>query len=534
MFQEDRRIKLLTIGAMCFSLFMVMLDNTVVNLALPTIQRELGSGLTGLQWIVDAFILLLASLMLTGGTLGDLYGRKRIFMAGLAFFTAGSLFCALSPSIGMLIGGRAVQGLGAAIMMPSTLAILTNTFHDPKERAQAIGIWAGISGIALALGPVLGGVMVDSFGWQSIFYLNVPIGLAALAIAARVVRESQNPQARGLDLPGQILAVAGLASLTYALIEANNYGWGSARIVTLLVVAGVALAAFALWETRARNPMLQLSFFKNVTFTGANIVGLLVSFGFFGILFFLALFMQNVQGFSATGAGVRQLPTTLSVMVVAIIAGRIVGRVGARLPMTAGMFLLGTGILLFETVQATTPYGAYWWILVIQGVGVGLVMSPMTTAVMSTVPASRAGMASATFNTTRQVGGVFGIAFLGSIVTGRFAAELRGSMDALGLPQTLTDQIVAVAQHGEGTGTFPSIPGVDVAAIQTAINDSFTTGLHRGLWICGIVVLAGAMVSAIMIRGTSPQAQLARRAAGETAAVRAAPAAVDIPAEQPE
>ncbi|MFH1833636.1 MAG: MFS transporter [bacterium] len=538
MFQEDRRTKLFTIGAMCFGLFMVMLDNTVVNLALPTIQRELGSGLTGLQWIVDAFTLLLASFMLTGGTLGDVYGRRRVFLAGLALFTAGSLLCALSPTIGVLIGGRAFQGLGAAITMPSTLAILTSTFHDPRERAQAIGIWAGISGIALALGPALGGVMVDSFGWQSIFYLNVPIGLVALVIAAKIVRESKNPEARGLDLPGQALAVAGLGSLTYALIEANNYGWGSVPIIVLLIVAGVAFTVFALWETRARNPMLQLSFFKNVTFAGANLVGLLVSFGFFAILFFLALFMQNVQGFSATGAGVRQLPSTLAVMVVSIVAGRIVGRVGSRLPMAAGTFLMGSAILLFVTVGATTPYGSYWWILVILGTGTGLCMSPMTTAVMSTVPTPQAGMASATFNTTRQVGGAFGIALLGTIVTGRFAGELKRSLGALGLPQGLTDNIVAVARHGGGTESLPSIPGVDASAVQAAINDSFTAGFHRGLLICGLVVLTGTIVSGLMIRRTSPRAQMAGRAAEEEAAARAAPTlaapAVGLSIERPD
>ncbi|MBC7294650.1 MAG: MFS transporter, partial [Thermoleophilia bacterium] len=233
MFEQDRRVKLLTLGAMCFALFMVMLDNTVVNLALPTIQRQLGAGLSGLQWIVDAFTLLLASLMLTGGTLGDLYGRKRAFMGGVALFTAGSLFCALSPSVNLLIAGRAVQGVGAAIMMPSTLAIITNTFMDPKERAQAIGIWAGVSGTALALGPVLGGVMVDSLGWQSIFYINVPIGLIAVALSWRVVRESKNPEGRSLDIPGQLLAIVGLGSLTYAFIEANTYGWTSARILSM-------------------------------------------------------------------------------------------------------------------------------------------------------------------------------------------------------------------------------------------------------------------------------------------------------------
>jgi EmrB/QacA subfamily drug resistance transporter len=520
MFQEDRRTKLFIIGAMCFALFMVMLDNTVVNLALPTIQRELNSGLTSLQWIVDAFTLILASLMLTGGTLGDLYGRKRAFMSGLAVFTAGSLFCALSPSIGLLIAGRAIQGLGAAIMMPSSLAILSNTFPDPRERAQAIGIWAGVSGIALALGPALGGLMVDAWGWQSIFYLNVPIGLIASAIAVRIVRESKNPEGRNLDVPGQILAIVGLGALTYAFIEANNYGWGSATIVTLFVVAGLALIGFGVWEVRAKSPMLQMRFFRNTTFLGANLAGLAVSFGFFGMLFFLALFMQNIQGFSASGAGVRQLPSTLAVMVFAIISGRIVGRIGARLPITIGMVLVGAGLLAFTTVQAATPYASYWWILAVVGVGTGLVMSPMTTAVMSTVPSARAGMASATLNTIRQIGGVFGIAVLGSIVTGRFISQVEGALAALNLPAFVTDKVVAIAHQGRGaSGSIPSIPGLDVTAIRTAINESFTSGLHLGLWVAGGIVLAGAVVSAVMIRGTSPKAQSTRQPATEAATV---------------
>ncbi len=512
MFEVDRRTKLFTIGATCFGLFMVMLDNTVVNLALPTIQRELGSSLTGLQWIVDAFTLVLAAFMLTGGTLGDLYGRKRAFIGGLITFTAASLLCALSPSIELLIAGRAIQGLGAAAMMPATLSILTNTFSDPKERAQAIGIWAGVSGIALAVGPALGGVMVDAWGWQSIFYLNVPIGVVAMVIAARLVRESKNPEGRSLDIPGQILGIVGLGALTFAFIEANNYGWRSAVIVTLFAVAAVTLVAFGLWEARAKSPMLQLKFFKNTTFLGSNLVGLAVSFGLFGMLFFLALFMQNVQGYSATGAGVRQLPATLAVMVSAIIAGRIVGRVGARLPMTIGMTMMGGAILAFTGVQATTPYTSFWWILTVMGIGIGLVMSPMTTAVMSTVPAARAGMASATLNTTRQVGGVFGIAVLGSIVTSHFASQLQGALAALGLPSFIVDQVVAVAQQGRKSATIPSIPGLDVAAIQTAVGESFTSGLHVALWVAGLVVLAGAVVSAVMIRGTSPEAQLARHA----------------------
>jgi EmrB/QacA subfamily drug resistance transporter len=531
MFQEDRRTKLFTIGATCFGLFMVMLDNTVVNLALPTIQREMGSDISGLQWIIDSFILLLASFMLTGGTLGDLYGRKRAFLAGLAIFTGGSLFCALSPSVAMLIAGRIIQGIGAAVMMPSTLAILTNTFQDPKERAQAIGIWAGVSGIALAIGPAVGGLMVDAFGWQSIFYLNVPIGVIAFAITFRLVPESKSPEGRGLDIPGQALAVMGLGALTFAFIEANTYGWSSAVIVSLFVGAAVVLAAFGLWEKRAKSPVLQLSFFKNITFSGANLVGLMISFGFIGMLMFLALFMQNVQGFTATGAGVRQLPSTLAVMVFAVLSGRVVGRVGARLPISIGMVIVGAGILSFLTVQSTTPYSHYWWVLAVIGVGTGLVMSPITTAVMSTVPTARAGMASATSNTMRQVGGVFGIAVLGSIVTSRFTSALAAAFTSLDLPPSIAGQVAKMAQEGRGGArTMPSLPGLDVAAIETAIKDSFTAGLHRAVLVAGIVLLAGAIVGAIMIRHTSPQAQLARRAATEAADATGRLPSAELPA----
>jgi EmrB/QacA subfamily drug resistance transporter len=513
MFKENRKTKLFTLGTMCFGLFMVMLDNTVVNLALPTIQKQLGSGISGLQWIVDAFILLLAALMLTGGTLGDLYGRKRAFMSGMAVFTAGSLLCALAPSIPVLIAGRMVQGVGAAVMMPSTLSILTNTFQDPKERAQAIGMWAGVSGIALALGPAVGGIMVDAFGWESIFYLNVPIGLIALAIAARLVPESKSPEGRALDLVGQALAIVGLGTLTYAFIEANTHGWGSVLIISLFVVAAVVLTAFVLWERRTGSPVLQLGFFKNVTFSGANLVGLLVSFGFFGGLLYLSLFMQSVQGFTPTEAGVRQLPSTLAVMVVAVLSGRIAGRIGARAPMTVGMLILGGGILSFLTVETTTPYSHYWWILAVVGVGGGLVMSPLTTAVMSTVPVARAGMASATTNTMRQVGGVFGIAVLGSILSTVFASTLATSFRTLNLPPAIADTVAEMAQRGGSSAEIPAIPGVDVDAVIRAIGDSYTAGWHRAILVAGPIILAGAIVAAATIRDTSPKAQSARKAA---------------------
>ena len=254
MFAVDRRLKLTTLFTMCFALFMAMLDNTVVNVALPTIQRDFGSGVSGLQWIISAYTLFFASLMLTGGTLGDLYGRKRLFLIGLLVFSSGSLLCGLAPSLHWLVAGRAVQGIGAAALLPGTLSILITTFPDPKERAQAIGLWAGVSGLALAAGPVIGGVLVDTLGWQSVFFINVPIGVLAFLVALRTVRESSNPEGRTLDLPGQGLAVLSLGSLVYALIEANNYGWTSPLILTLFAVGIVTPARLPLGRDALQEP----------------------------------------------------------------------------------------------------------------------------------------------------------------------------------------------------------------------------------------------------------------------------------------
>ena len=507
MFAGDRRMKLITLGTMCFALFMVMLDSTVVNLALPTIQRKLNANMAELQWIVDAYVLLLASLLLTGGTLGDLFGRRKAFIGGLALFTLSSLACALAPSIGILIAARAVQGVGAAVMMPSTLSVLTNTFPDPRERAQAIGMWAGVSGLALAVGPVVGGSMVDSFGWQSIFLINVPIGLIAVLVAWRFVPESAQREGRSLDLPGQVLAIVGLAALTYAFIEANTYGWSSARIVALFAVAAVTLAAFVAVEARSTSPMLRLGFFRNLTFTGANLVGLIISFGFFGIIFFMSLFWQNVQGYSPTRSGVLSLPMTLGVMTAAIVSGRVVGRIGARMPITLGLAMTGSGLLLLITVHATSPYSAMWPWLVLIGLGNGMVMSPMTTAIMSTVPGNRAGMASATSNTMRQTGGVFGIAVLGSIVTSHFTHVLTGKVAAMHLPPLVQQRILTIAAQGRQAMPKHVPAGIDVAAIGRAIGESFTSGLHVGLWVSGLLLLGGVPIALLTIRGTAPGAR---------------------------
>ena len=502
MFAVDRRTKLLTLGAMCFALFMAMLDNTVVNVALPSIQRHLGSGVSGLQWIIDAYTLVFASLMLSGGTLGDIFGRKRFFLIGLGVFTAGSLLCGVAPSLAVLIAGRAVQGLGAAALMPGTLSILTNTFHDPRERAQAIGIWAGVSGLALALGPLVGGALVDRFGWQSVFFLNVPIGVLALAVALLAVAESKNPEGRRLDLAGQALAVVALGSLTYALIEANNYGWTSTTILALFVTATVAGAALLWVEIRNSGPMLQLKFFRNPTFAAAAACAGIISFGMFGMFFFMTLFFQSVQGYTPFQAGLRTMPATGMIVIVAPLAGRLAGRIGSKLPMAVGLALNAASMLIFTSIDAGTSYSHIWPPLLLAGVGMALVMTPMTAAVLSAVPRERAGMASATSNASREVGGVFGIALLGAIVTHIFSRDLARSIAALHLPAALRDTIVAQASHGAEQAAATAVPaGVNGAALHAAAGASFVAGMHAAMVVAAVALAAGSMGAAVFVRG---------------------------------
>ena len=504
MFAIDRRTKLLTLGAMCFALFMAMLDNTVVNVALPSIQTSFGSGVSGLQWIIDAYTLVFAAFMLTGGTLGDLYGRKKIFLLGLVVFTGGSLMAGLAPSLNVLIAGRAVQGLGAAALLPGTLSILTQAFPDPKERAQAIGIWAGVSGMALAAGPIVGGALVDSLGWQSVFFLNIPIGIIAFVVASRVVKETKNPEGRHLDLPGQVLAIVGLGSLTYALIEANNYGWTSPTIVALFATWAIATALFIVVELRSASPMLDLTFFKNRTFAAAATVAGLVSFGMFGVFFFLTLFLQNVQGYSAFQMGLRSLPMTGAIIFMAPTAGWLAGRIGPRIPMAVGLAIVGVGMLLMERITPGMPYSDLWWNLTLLGVGMGFVMTPMTAAVMSAVPRERAGMASATSNASREVGGVFGIALLGAIVTHWFAKDLRSAIAAFPLPAAVKEKVVTLAGQGSGTAKSSLPTGVDAAALHHAVDNAFVSGMHVAFLVSAVILLSGAVIAAVFVHGGAP------------------------------
>jgi EmrB/QacA subfamily drug resistance transporter len=419
-----------TLGAVAFGLFMIMLDNTVVNVALPAIQRDLGIGLSELEWIVTGYALTFAALMLTGGKLADLLGRRLIFVVGLAIFTASSLACGMADTGGVLIGARIVQGVGAALMNPATLSIISATF-PPQQRGMAIGIWAGVSALALAIGPLIGGLLTEHVGWSWIFFVNVPVGILGIAASFLLIDESKDTSAeQRLDLPGLLSSGIGLFALTYALIEGNSYGWTSGRIVAGFVIAVVSLAVFVLLELRQRVPMLDLTLFQNGTFAGANIVMLLVALAMFGVFFFVSLYMQNVLGYSAVQAGASFLPMTVLIVLVAPIAGKVSDRFGSRWLMGAGLTLLAVSLLIFSRLDTNSSFWDILPGLIVGGFGMALSMTPTAAAVMRAVPTDKAGVGSAVLNSMRQVGGSLGIALIGAIVASYVSAR-PGTPEAL-------------------------------------------------------------------------------------------------------
>jgi len=457
----EKNRKWWTLVSVSFALFMIMLDNTVVNVALPTIQKDLGIDVAELEWVVTGYALSFAVLMLSGGKLADMFGRRRIFMIGLAVFTLASLFCGLAGSAELLIAARVLQGVGAACMMPATLSIITATF-PPRERGAALGIWAGVSAVALAIGPLVGGLITEHIGWNWIFYINVPVGLVGLVAARVIIRESKDTShEQRLDLPGLVTSGIALFALVYALIEANSRGWTSPLILGLFALAAVSGTAFVLLELHQRLPMFDMTLFRNPTFAGANTVALLVSLAMFGVFFFISLFMQNVLGYSAVRAGVAFLPMTVLIIVVAPIAGKSSDRLGSRWLMTGGMTLVGCSLLIFAQLQ---PDSAYLFLLpgmVLGGLGMAITMTPMTAAALSSVPVDKAGVGSGMLNTFRQVGGALGIAVMGAILA-------NGSNSALADGATKVD--------------------------------GFMNGLHESLYVAALIAFAGAVTALLTIR----------------------------------
>ena len=479
------------LGAMCFALFMIMLDNTVVNVALPSIQRSLDASTSSLEWTVNAYTLSFAVLLVTGGRLGDLFGRRKIFIAGVVVFASASAAIGFSPSDTWLVAWRAVQGVGSALMMPATLSIITNAF-PPQERGKAIGTWAGVSAMALAIGPVVGGFLVESVSWQSIFFLNVPVAVGAVVIALFAVRESRDETVqRSIDVPGVLTLTIGLAALVLALVEGNAWGWGSPRELAMFAIAAVGLSAFAIVERRRAVPMVDFSFFRSRTFLGANIVAFIVSFAMLAMFFFLALYMQNIRDYSPLQAGVRFLPSTVMIIIIAPLAGRLADRVGSRPLITFGLLCVSGALFWQSRLTVSSGYGTLLPGFMLMGVGMGFVMSPMSLAAMNAVDRTKAGVASGILSMNRMVGGTFGVAILGALV----ATLGRSKIDQL-LPQ-LPDS--ARSQLAAGLGSGGVQHGVP-ARVVDASQQAFVYALHYGLLLGSGVALLGALTAFLLIR----------------------------------
>jgi EmrB/QacA subfamily drug resistance transporter len=460
-FVTEENKKWWTLGAVAVGLFMIMLDNTVVNVALQSMREHLHMTLSQLEWVVAGYALTFAAFMLIGGKLADFLGRRLIFSVGLAVFTGASLACGLAPSGNFLIGARVVQGLGGALMNPATLSIITATFA-PRERGKAIGIWAGVSALALAIGPLVGGLLTEHVNWNWIFFVNVPVGVLGLFAIPVFIDESRDTSVdQRLDVPGLATSGVGLFALTYAFIEANNYGWSSARILGAFVVAAVALVAFVLLERHQRAPMLDLSLFRNRTFSGANSAMLFVGLAMFGTFFYVSLYMQNVLGYSPVQAGASFLPMTVLVILIAPRAGALTDRIGSRWLVGGGMTLLALMLLYYSRLGAGESFWALLPGLILGGFGMGLTMTPVTAAAMSAVAVDKAGIGSAVLNSARQVGGSLGIAVMGAIVAAGSTTALKN-----GDPQRI----------------------------------AYLHGFHNALRVGSLLCIAGATVAVLAIR----------------------------------
>src|SRR5918996_3765919 len=453
-FAEENR-KWLTLAAVSFGLFMIMLDNTVVNVALPSIQRDLEASLSELQWVVTGYALTFAAFMLIGGKVADAYGRRLIFVVGILVFTLASLWCGLASSGDQLIVARVLQGVGAALMNPAPLSIIAATF-PPHERGMAIGIWAGVSALALAIGPLVGGLLTQHLSWHWIFFVNIPVGVLGIVASFLLIDESRDETHERLDLPGLATSGVGLFALTYGLIEANTYGWTSARILGAFAVAALMIVVFVLLERHQRAPMLQLELFRNGPYTGANLVVLLVALAMFGVFFFVSLYMQNVLGYSAVQAGAAFLPMTILIILIAPIAGRTSDRLGSRGLLTIGMVLIAGQLLYFSRLGVDA---SFWNLLpgfLVGGVGMAMTMTPSAAAATRSVPVDKAGVGSAVLNASRQVGGSLGIALIGAIM-----AQEAGSRQTV---------------------------------------DAFMDGFESSLLVAAAIALLGAVVAAVLVR----------------------------------
>ena len=513
------------LAVLCLGLFMILLDGTIVNIAIPHIQTYFNTAFSNIEWVMNAYILVFAVLLVPMGRFGDLWGRRRLFVGGMTLFTLGSLACGLAPSIYLLIAFRVVQGIGGAAMMPSTLSIIATVF-PPHKRGAAMGVWGGVSGLASGLGPVLGGIILQYITWPTvagswrwIFLVNIPVGIIGVVLALRMVPESKNPTAvESLDIPGIGLLSISLFCLTFALIEGQRFGWTSATILGLFAATVVAFGLFYWREHRVRQPLIDFSLFRSVNFAAGNATGLLLSAAMMGAFFTIPIFLQSVLGFSAIKAGLVMAPMSVIIIFAAPLAGTLSDRLGSKWIVAAGMFLLAFGLAwmaglvpgIAKISPATTPMSLLLPFL-ISGVGIGLAVAPVTSAVMATAPKDRVGNASGVLSTMRQVGSLMGIAILGAVLQNRITVNITSGVAAIqGIPEAIKQKIVAgAAAGGSQMGIPKGIPGMPAAAMKAmeALFQTWFTNAVASTFVVAVILAVVGGLCAFLLRSHVPDAE---------------------------
>jgi EmrB/QacA subfamily drug resistance transporter len=498
----------IALATLMLVLFLTFLDNTVVSVVLADVQSSLHAGVSSLQWVVNGYALTFAALMLTFGTLGDLFGRKKVMLAGVAVFCAGSIVSATASDVNLLIAGRVIMGVGAAASEPGTLSFIRHLHGEQSARAKSLGVWVAVSGLALALGPVLGGALAGAWSWRAIFWFNVLFGVTALVFAAAVLPESSDPQGRRLDLRGAGLAACALAALSFALIAGETAGYHTAWVAGLFVAAAAGAVAFFLVERRAANPVLDVGFLRRPAFAGSNFVAFSTYFGVFAVFFFVALYIQVVGSSSSYQAALDFVPMAGAMVVVSLLAGRWVARAGPRLPMAAGCVLAGVGLLLTDAfIGPTSGLSTLGWTLPLAGIGFGIALVPVTSAALSAIPPEHSGMAASTTNTSRELGAVVGVAALGSVVNGQLTTNLVHKLAAIGIPAQFRSEVVtavttgAVGGRASAAGRNPAIASIVHKVVEAAYG-AFSHGLDISLLAAAALMLLGALVAAVAMPGS--------------------------------
>ncbi len=487
----------LALAVLCLSLLLVVLDNTILNVALPTLVDELDASTSDLQWIVDSYVLVFAGLLLSAGSLGDRYGRRRSLFAGMAIFGLGSVLAAFSGSSATLIATRAFMGLGAAFVMPATLSIITNLFTDPKERAQAIAAWAGVAGLGVAIGPITGGWLLEHFWWGSVFLVNVPFIVLALVAGSRLLPESRDPEQPRLDLVGAGLSIVGLTSLVWTIIEAPHHGWSDPVTLSGLAVAGAVLGAFIAWERRTDHPMLDLAFFRDRRFSVGTGSITLVMFAMFGSLFVLTQLLQFVFGYTALEAGIRMLPIAGTMMVVAPSSAKLVEVVGTKLVVGSGMGTAAVGLLLTSRLSPADGYGPVALAMVVLALGMALVMAPATEAIMGSLPPAKAGVGSAVNDTTRELGGALGVAVLGSILSSAYATNVAEGLAGTAAPDEV--QAAAGESLGVAIAVANQIGGETGQRLAAVAQQGFLDAMGSSLLVAAAVAGIGSVLTYVFL-----------------------------------